>query len=341
MAFDANALEFRGKPLTIADGIEYYNARDIGYFSVSGNVLVYRKAPLENRELVWLDLSGKELDHWAEPAPYAGGTFSPGSQMAVLERANSSGRGNSLWLADTRRKTLTRLTADSELEQAGVVSADGNSVVISATSGYSGSLVQRWLTASGKEEKLAEIPSGFLNVTSVSRDGRYFFFSNQGPKTSFDIYYLDLQGERKLVPLLTSPYGEFDARLSPNDKWLAYTSNETGRIELYVTSFPAAGSKWQVSNSGIAANDVANVMDWSPDGKNLRYEQGDKLYNVEWHENGGKPDFSVPKEIASVPPRTVVISLLPDDKRILVARPVGGNAASPFELVLNWQQLFR
>ena len=340
-AFDANALDFRGKPLTIADGIEYYNARDIGYFSVSGNVLVYRKSPIENREVAWLDLSGKELDHWAEPAPYSGGTFSPGSQMAVLYRANSSGRGDSLWLADTRRRTLTRLTADSDLEQAGVVSADGNSVVISATSGYTGSLVQRWLTASGKEEKLADIPSGFLNVTSVSRDGRYFFFSNQAAKTSFDIYYLDLQRERKLVPFLTSAYGEFDARLSPNDKWLAYTSDETGRIELYVTSFPAAGSKWQVSNSGITSNDVLNVMDWSPDGKNLRYQQGNKIYNVELQDNGGKPDFSVPKEIASIPPKEVVISILPDNKRILVARPVGDNAASPFELVLNWQQLFR
>jgi eukaryotic-like serine/threonine-protein kinase len=340
-AFDANALEFRGNPLTIADGIEYYNARDIGYFSASGNVLMYRKSPIENRELAWLDLSGKELDHWAEPAPYGGGTFSPGSQMAVLYRANSSGRGDSLWLADTRRRTISRLTADSDLEQAGVVSADGNSVVISSTSGYTGSLVQRWLTASGKEEKLADIPSGFLNVTSVSRDGRYFFFSNQAPKTSFDIYYLDLQGERKLVPFLTSPYGEFDARLSPNDKWLAYTSDETGRIELYVTSFPTAGSKWQVSNSGITSNDVLNVMDWSPDGKNLRYQQSNKIYNVELQDNGGKPDFSAPKEIASIPPKEVVISILPDDKRILVARPVGDSTASPFELVLNWQQLFR
>jgi Tol biopolymer transport system component len=140
--------------------------------------------------------------------------------------------------------------------------------------------------------------------------------------------------------VLTSPYGEFDARLSPNDKWLAYTSDETERVELYVTSFPAAGSKWQVSNSGITSNDVLNVMDWSPDGKSLRY-QAYKIYDVELQDNGGKPDFSAPKEIAGVPPGTVVISILPDNKRILVPRPVGDNAASPFELLLNWQELFR
>jgi eukaryotic-like serine/threonine-protein kinase len=340
-AFDANALELRGKALTIADGVEYYNSRDIGYFSVSGNVLVYRKAALENRELAWLDVAGRELDHWAEAAPYSAGTFSPGSQMAILYRANASGRGDSLWLADIRRKTVTRLTADSDLEQAGVVTADGNSVVISTTSGYTASLVQRWLTASGKEEKLADIPPEFLLVKSVSPDGRYIFLSNQDPKTSFDIYYMDLQAERKLVPLLTSPYGEFDARLSSNDKWLAYTSNETGRLELYVTSFPAAGSKWQVSNSGVSQNDVSSVMDWSPDGKHLYYQQGDKIYDVELHDNGGKPDFSAPREIASLPPSVLVISILPDGKQILVARPVGDNAAYPLELLLNWQQGFR
>ena len=62
---------------------------------------------------------------------------------------------------------------------------------------------------------------------------------------------------------------------------------------------------------------------------------------MELHDNDGKPDFSAPREIATVPPNVLVISILPDDKRILVARPVGDNAASPFELLLNWQQLFR
>lgn len=340
-AFDPGALRIEGKPITIADAVEYYNPRDVGYFSVSGNVLVYRRATPQNRELAWLDLSGKELDHWAEPGPYTAATFSPGSQIAVLYRANPTGRGDSLWLADTQRKTVTRLTADSELEQTGVVAGDGNSVFIASTSGYTGTLVRRWLTASGKEEKLLDAPpGGFLMVRSVSRDGRYIFFSIQDPKTSFDIYYTDLQGPLKLVPLLNSPYGEYDARLSPDNKWLAYTSNETGKLQLYVTSFPEVGSKWQISSSGITANDVWDVMDWSADGKNLSYQQGDKIYSVDLHDNGGKLDFSAPKEIGTVPPNVVVITILPDGKRVLVARPLGDSANQPMQLVLNWQQLY-
>ncbi len=341
-AFDPGGLSFEGKPISIAASVEYYNPRDLGYFSVSRNVLVYRSAAVQNRELVSLDTSGKEVDHWGEPAPYDAGRYSPGSQMTVLYRANANGRGNSLWLADVRRKTVLRLTGDSELEQSGVVSADGNSVLIATTSGYNSSLVLRGLIASGKEEKLLEEPRGYLSVMSVSQDGRYGLFAEQDPKTSFDIYYMDLMGDRKLLPLLNSRYAEFDARLSPDNKWLAYSSDETGTAELYVTAFPGTGSKWQVSSGGISARgDNGSVMDWSADGKNLRYQQGDKIYNVEVQDKGGKLEFSAPKEFVNLPANLLVISVLPDGKHILAVRPIGDGSSVPVDVVLNWQHLVR
>jgi hypothetical protein len=87
---------------------------------------------------------------------------------------------------------------------------------------------------------------------------------------------------------------------------------KTGKVELHVTSFPEVGSKWQISNSGIAYNDIWDVVDWSADGKGLRYQQGEKIYSVEVQENGGKPEFSAPEEIGSVPAHVVVITILPD-----------------------------
>jgi len=341
-AFDPGGLSFKGKPISIAANVEYYNPRDLGYFSVSQNMLMYRSAASPNRELVLVDASGKEVDHWGEPAPYSGGRYSPGSRMTVLYRDNPNGRGNSLWLADAQRKTVIRLTADSELDQSGVVSADGNSVFISTTSGYASSLERKELTASGKEEKLLDEPKSYFAVMSVSQDGRYVFFSEQDPKTSFDVYYMDLQGDRRLMPLLNSRYAEYDARLSPDNKWLAYSADETGSTELYVTPFPGTGSKWQVSSGGITGRgDTGSVMDWSADGKQLRYWQGDKIYSVEVHDNGGKPEFSVPKEIASLPANLIVISILPDGKRILAARPVGDEHSMAADFVLNLQQLMR
>jgi eukaryotic-like serine/threonine-protein kinase len=337
--FDASGLRLKGDPISIAANVEYWGPRDLGSFSVSHNGLVYRVSAIKNHELSWLDVSGKEVDHWGEPGPYVGGTFSTGSQMTVLYRANPNGRGNSLWLADAQRRTVTRLTADSDQEESGVVAADGKSVFISTTNGYTVTLTRRWLTASGKEEKKFELTHGFSDVVSISRDGRFVFLNQQDVKTGFDIYYLDLEGEQKLMPLLNSSYQEFDARLSPDGKWLAYTSDETGRPELYVTSFPHVGSKWQVSNGGVTLRDTQNIMDWSSDGKNLRYEQNEKIYEVQVRKNGDKLEFSTPRELFSLPADAIVVSIMPDGKRTLIARSTGERSLVPIELVLNWQHL--
>lgn len=207
--FDVEGLHLKDKPVSVAANIEYYNPRDIGYFSVSRNVLAYRTAAVQNRDLAWFDLSGQELEHWGEPAAFVGSSFSPGSQISILFRENENGRGNSLWLADIQRKTVTRLTADSELTQTGVAAADGNSIFIATTNNYGYStLVRRWFAPGGKEERLLEGLPGSFYVTSVSRDGRYLFLSQRGSKPSSDVYYMDLLGERKLVPLLNTPYKE-------------------------------------------------------------------------------------------------------------------------------------
>jgi Tol biopolymer transport system component len=339
--FDASGLRLHGRPTPIAESVEYYNPRNIGYFSVSQGVLVYRQSVLENRELVWLDATGKESEHWGEPAPYIGGTFSPGSHAAVLYRQNSDGHGNSLWLADTHRKTITRLTPDSDQDQRGIVSVDGASIVTSATSGYHSVLVQHSLISSGKEEKLADV-GGAVYLASQSLDGRYVLFSLQDAKTSFDVYVMDMAGDRKLVPVLNGPYSESDPKLSPDNKWLAFTSDENGGFELYVTPFPGGGSKWQVSSGGVAFSDNnVSVADWSPDGKQLYYRQENKIYTVEAHTDGRKPEFSAPKEISGLPQELDSIALLTEGKRTMATRPIGQHSESPLNLALNWQRLMQ
>ncbi|MBV8772731.1 MAG: serine/threonine-protein kinase, partial [Deltaproteobacteria bacterium] len=339
-AFDATGPSFNGKPVPIAESIEYYDPRNVGYFSVSQHVMVYRQSSIQNRELLWLDATGKELEHWGEPAPYTGGFWTPGSHMAVLFRDNPDGHGNSLWLADTERKTITRLTPDAPMDQRGVVSIDGKTVLTTATTGYQSQLTLRPLVSSGKEEKLADAVENYGYVQSQSKDGKYVIFSIQDSKTGFDVYFMDVTGDRKLTPMLTSPYAEVNAKISPDDKWLVYGSDENGQMELYVTPFPGGGSKWQVSSGGVASNDNnTSVVDWSPDGKSLYYRQGDKIYTVDVRVDGNKPEFSAPKVLMSIPQDIELLSILTDGKRILATRPIGQRAASPQSLVLNWQRL--
>jgi len=193
------------------------------------------------------------------------------------------------------------------------------------------------------EEKLMDL-EGSVYVQSESKDGRYAFFSFQDSKTGFDIYVMDLAGDRKLVPVLNSAYAERDPKLSPNNKWLAYSSNENGAVQLYVTPFPVSGSKWQVSTGGLASSKKAGdvtVADWSADGKSLYFREGDKVLRVEMHVGGGNPQFSAPKEIMSIPHDVDFISIMADGKRTLATRPVGEHRASPMGLVLNWQRMLQ
>jgi Tol biopolymer transport system component len=141
--------------------------------------------------------------------------------------------------------------------------------------------------------------------------------------------------------VLNSPYDENDPRLSPDNKWLAYTSNENGQNELYVMPFPGGGSKWQVSSGGVDVQFDVSVEDWSPDGKSLHYRHSCKIYTVEVRINDNKPKFSAPKELMSIPQDMDLISILADGKRILATRPVGQRTAYPQNLILNWQHLVR
>jgi len=334
--FDPASLSFNGKPVSIAANIDFYEPRNLGYFAVSGNVMVYHTAVTQDRDLAWYDPAGKELEHWGEPGPYVGGDFSSPNQAALLMRANPGSSGYSLWIADVQRKTINRITSDANTAQTARMSADGKELWIATTTGYLSSLSHKSLTASGTEEKIVDNFSGNLIVTDISRDGRYLLFNHQDPKTDYDVYMMDLRGERKLVPVLNSPASERDAQFSPDGKWISYRSRETGTEELFVTSFPKPGSRWQVSSGGATTAGM-----WSGDGKNLRYRQGDKVFNVEVHNNGGKLEFSVPKELVTLPPNLTMVSILPDDKRILALRPTGDDALVPMDFVLNWQQVVK
>ena len=123
--------------------------------------------------------------------------------------------------------------------------------------------------------------------------------------------------------------------LSPDGKWLAYSSDETGNIEVYVTPFPGVGSKWQVSTKG------GIPVSWAADGKSLRYSYADKVYEVEMRVNGAKPEFSAPKELLTLPQNVALVGVSQDNKRILALRPVVDNGPEPLDLVVNWQHLVR
>jgi eukaryotic-like serine/threonine-protein kinase len=341
-AFDPSSLSFKGKPVSIAANVDYYPARNLAYFSVSGNVLIYRLSSVVNRDLGFFDLTGKEVEHWGDPAPYLTARYYPALQKMLLIRANTA--SYSLWLADMQRKTINRLTPDTNSAQFGVLSRDEKNLWITTTTGYVSALTRKSLAASGEEERVIKKFDGQLVIFDISPDGRYLIFDHQDPKTDYDVYIMDIQGEdlqgRKPVPILNTPAAERFGDLSPDSKWMAFTSNETGRDELFVTSFPAPGARWQVSNGGGVVG-VTGSITWSHDGKKLRYRAGDKIFEVEVRYSSDKLEFSAPKELVTLPPKLTVISILPDDKTIMALRPSGDTTPVPIDFILNWQHLVK
>jgi hypothetical protein len=140
---------------------------------------------------------------------------------------------------------------------------------------------------------------------------------------------MDLNGDKKLIPFVQSPANDIGGVLSPNGKWLAYTSDESGRAEVYVTAFPNAGGKWQVSNGG------GNFPSWATDGKQIYYSIGDKLMsvpitNIETFEFGAPVQQPLHvNEFAALGP------VAPGD-RFPALKALSGGQSHPQEVILNW-----
>jgi Tol biopolymer transport system component len=151
----------------------------------------------------------------------------------------------------------------------------------------------------------------------------------QNNATRQDVYYIDLNGDKKLTPFIQTPANEAGAVLSPNGKWLAYQSDESGRYEVYVTAFPGPGGKWQVSNGG------GGSPSWSHDGKQLYYTIADKLMtvpiqNVETFQFGAPVVLPLHvNEFASLGP-------VAPGERFPALKALSGGQTHPQEVILNW-----
>ncbi|HEX8817966.1 MAG TPA: protein kinase [Terriglobales bacterium] len=331
--FDPKSLQFSGDPKPVAEKLDYWNARDVAAFTTANSMLVYRQGSSRKSQPMWVDSSGKELSQFGEPGLYSDAVASPDGSIVGLVRSDpDTGRGD-IWMADPARNSMSRSTFTDGVGMAYAFSPDGKKIAVSTVSGVtSGGLWIQPTNGSGSQEKL-ETPPIPGSVTGWSHDGRYVFFALQNNATRFDIYYIDLQGDKKLTLFLGSPANEIGAVLSPNGKWLAYTSDESGRPEVNVAAFPGPGGKWQVSSGG------GSSASWSADGKQLYYRIADKLMAVPI-QNADTFQFGAPStlpihlsEFTSAGP--------PFGDRFPALKPLSGGQSNPQQVVQNWTGLLK
>jgi eukaryotic-like serine/threonine-protein kinase len=329
--FDAKHIQALGEPVRIVDELEA--ASGFGYsFSVSNNgVLVYwtgkRYSPTQ---LTWYGRDGAKLGTLGPVGPFRQPRISSSGQRVAVNRFES-GNEISTWLIDARGVSSRLSFGDFDL--APLWSPDDHSVIFSSPrDGLPPNLFQKTLSSGSEERRLMH--SGIDSIaTDLSRDGRYAVYMANELGTNWNIYAMPLSGERTPQAVLRSQFSETDARISPDVRWLAYVSDESGRWEVYAQPFLSTGGKWQVSSNG------GRQPQWSHDGKELFYVTSDqKLMAVPVHARTLDPGTPKPLFQLHAPNDAIGNSydVAPDDQRFLVSTLVGEEVSAPLTVVINW-----
>jgi Tol biopolymer transport system component len=337
--FDPDKLTLSGEPTAIADGVDSY-VTNHALFSVSNTgTLVYRGGSGTQRVLTWFDQQGNPAGTLGDPGEYSAPAISPdGGRVAVAIGPEAT---RDIWILDVARERSTRFTVDPAGEDFPVWSPDGKYIAFSSKRSGQGDIYIKPSDGSGEEKLLLKTDEPKF-AESWSKDGRFLFFTSNGPQTLADLWALPVQPAGKPVALLRTQFTEVFPRISPDGRWLAYTSTESGAPDVYVRPFtPDAptegGAKWLVSKGG------GFRPIWRPDGKALFYLSLSANIQVVTVDIDTSQGFQpgTPRRIFTAPsgassPSIYRWDLSPDGKRFLfVSQPVA-NRVIPFTVIVNW-----
>ena len=247
--FDLARLETRGTPVTVVPDVVTTIRGGMNAVVAGDGTLAYVLGTVEGtpRTLVWVDRQDHETPIPAPPRPYLLPALSPdGTRVAVF--ANDQQRD--LWLWDLRRTTLTRLTSTPGVDVVQVWTPDSRRLIFTSERAGVRNLFWQAADGTGAVERLTESPDTQY-PTGVSPDGRRLIFADESPTTVNDVMMIELEGARRVTPLVQSPFAERNGIISPDGRWLAYEANDSGRFEIYVRPFPDVNSgHWPVSTNG-------------------------------------------------------------------------------------------
>ena len=271
--FDAQSLALTGGAVPALEGVVQSNSTGTAQYSVSSTgTLVYVAGGFAESEsrLVWVSHNGQEQPLPAAPHNYQFPRVSPDGGRVAVGIAEEEAQ---IWVYDVSRDTLTRLTFGGA-NSTPTWSPDGKRIA-SASNPAAGQLNLFWRAADGSGDAERLVTNDYLNApNSFSPDGQLLAFVDNNPETGRDIWVLRMS-DRKVQPFLRTPYEDTAPRFSPDGKWLAYSSNESGRREIYVQPYPGPGGKWQISTDG------GQEPVWNPKGGELFYRSGSKIMAVQ------------------------------------------------------------
>ena len=327
--FQAGAGKLKGDPFPVAENVQIDVVGGADFSSSANGVLTYAARGGLAGQMVKLDRAGHKLDEVGTPGDIMMPMLSPDQRRLAIRGRDSDSRGRDIWVVDIARGAASRLTFDKGDENYPVWSPDGQSLLYWSSSETAPGLYVQHATGSGRSERIFESRTEVVPY-DWTRDGRVIFgrTAETGRST---LFALPMTGDRKPIPLFTGR----QARVSPDGRWIAYTSGEGGSPEVFVQSFPEPGGKWQISTRG------GTEAVWRGDGKELFYVSADqRLMSVDIGASTSF-DYSVPRTL--FPIRLLVPSgprnhyaVTADGSAFYAVSPLEGESAGAMAVVVNW-----
>jgi dipeptidyl aminopeptidase/acylaminoacyl peptidase len=340
--FNPGGLALTGDPFSVAERLPVTSGITVPRAPLSASAagpVVYRSGPAVQRQFVWFDRSGKRIEEVAGPENLGtGGTssLSPDGRRVAFMRETEEGNLD-IWLLELGRNVLSRFTTDAAADLLPVWSPDGTRIVFSSNRKGGFELYEKAVDSDTGSERLFLTSAQVEFASDWSLDGRFLLYTSVDAKTNSDIWALPLDGKREPFPVVqTANFNESFPRFSPDGRWIAYESNESGRSEIYIQPFRGPGARLVISTSGGAQ------ARWRRDGKELFYISLDNrlmAVPIRLDTTGAVAEAPAPlfpvRMIGPVQGETKYM-VASDGQRFLM-ETFREDATSPITVILNWK----
>lgn len=336
--FDMSTAELTGEAIPLVENVRYLPgaARSVFDASPGGRLVYMAGSETPGFRLLMVDESGREIEQIGEPGEYDNPRISPDGKYVALEVFQEVGGLNDIWVYELERGIRTRFTFSNGSESNPIWSRDGRFIAYSGTDSVHVDIYKRKADGSSPAELVYADPSDKF-IDDWSPDGKYIIYTSATAGGEADLSMVEVEGDphnKTAIPLQTGEHSEFGGAVSPDGKWIAFASSESGRVEVYVTTFPTPGRKYLVST------DSGTNPRWYRDGRAISYVSTDGRYNrvdVQLTESGG---FSASEPVQLLNVQTPGYDILPNGGGFLVIQPFDPLGSLPLTVVTDWRQAF-
>jgi Tol biopolymer transport system component len=328
--FDGKRGRLEGEPFSIAAHVAYFYSSGQASFAASASGTLAFQAHHDVSRLVWIDRAGRPLETIGPPGNYLSIVVAADGRRIFFDRTRPGVGTFDVWSFDLERGVETPVTTDPDTEFSPVELKDGKGVVYSSNRGGAPQLFRRNLQT-GREEQLQEVVRTFQQAQDVSPDGRTLVHVERAAGGNFDIWTLPLPGPGRPAALLQSPFDKKEVRFSPDGRFLAFISNESGQPEAYVMPYPGPGERIRLSSGG------ARLLQWGRDGKELFFLSADKRLMSLPIRTSPSLQTGTPVQLFKVEGQPWLnFQLSTDGKKFLAVVPQTSAAEQPWTVVVNW-----